>query len=133
MSETKSADAIDLEQIYLALEEGPAAHRLEVGPDFWETVDRRPELAGGARLVATFSFTESWTSWEMHPSGDEVVVLLSGALDVVLEEPGGPRRVALRGGECAVVPQGVWHTADVHAPSRTLHITRGEGTQHRPR
>jgi len=25
------------------------------------------------RLVSMYKFNESWTSWERHPSGDEVV------------------------------------------------------------
>jgi hypothetical protein len=27
----------------------------------------------------------------------------------------------------------VWHRAIVREPGDTLHVTRGEGTQHRPR
>ena len=29
--------------------------------------------------------------WEMHPGGDELLYLLTGALDVVLDEPAGER------------------------------------------
>jgi oxalate decarboxylase/phosphoglucose isomerase-like protein (cupin superfamily) len=69
----------------------------------------------------------------MHPAGDEVVCLLSGAIDVVLEEQHGERVVGLEPGSTCIVPRGVWHRAIVHEPGDTLHITRGEGTQHRPR
>jgi mannose-6-phosphate isomerase-like protein (cupin superfamily) len=85
------------------------------------------------RLVAEFAFDRDWESWEVHPAGDEIVVLLSGAVDLVLEEPDGERIIALRERGTVIVPRGVWHTANVIAPSEVLHITRGEGTQHRPR
>ncbi|MEO6277202.1 hypothetical protein [Roseateles sp.] len=38
-------------------------------------------------------------------------------------------RRGLRGG--AVVPRGVWHTAEVFRPSRMFFITVGAGTEHR--
>jgi len=63
----------------------------------------------------------------VHPDGDEIVVLLSGAIDLVLDEPGGERTVELRGRAAAIVPRGVWHTANVHGPARRCHITRGAG------
>ena len=121
----------DLETIYLVLADGPGVERIEVGPDFWQTIDQRDDLAG--RLVAIFRYDADWNAWEMHPDGDEIVVLLSGAVDLVLDEPGGERTVELRDRAAAVVPRSVWHTANVLTPSEALHITRGAGTAHRPR
>ena len=40
---------------------------------------------------------------------------------------------ALPPGEFAVVPKGIWHTADVIEPGEALFVTAGEGTSHRPR
>ena len=128
---TAASKGFDLATSYLVLADGPEAKRIEVGPDFWETIDERTDLAG--RLVAIFPYDADWTSWEVHPDGDEIVVLLSGAVDLVLDLPGGHRIVELRDRGAAVVPRGVWHTANVLAPSEALHITRGEGTTHRPR
>ena len=128
---TATSKGFDLATSYLVLADGPDAKRIEVGPDFWETIDERTDLAG--RLVAIFPYDADWTSWEVHPDGDEIVVLLSGAVDLVLDLPGGHRTVELRDRGAAVVPRGVWHTANVLAPSEALHITRGEGTTHRPR
>jgi mannose-6-phosphate isomerase-like protein (cupin superfamily) len=125
------AKGLDLEKTYLSLADGPDAVPLEVGPDFWQTLDRRDDLA--ERLVAVFRFDADWASWEIHPAGDEVVMLLSGAIDLVLDEPAGERIIALRDRAAAIVPRDVWHTANVRAPSEALHITRGEGTRHRPR
>jgi mannose-6-phosphate isomerase-like protein (cupin superfamily) len=125
-------DAFDLATTYVQLDDGPAALAVEVDDRFWETIDRRPELRGG-RLVGAFRNAEDWDVWEMHPAGDEVVCLLSGAIDVVLEDERGERVVALEAGDTCIVPKGVWHSANVREPGETLHITRGDGTQHRPR
>ena len=127
----KVEKGFDLETNYLVLADGPGTKRIEVEPDFWQTVDRRDDLAG--RLVAIFRYDADWNSWEMHPDGDEIVLLLSGAVDLVLDEAGGERTVELRDRAAVVVPRGVWHTANAIAPSEALHITRGAGTVHRPR
>jgi mannose-6-phosphate isomerase-like protein (cupin superfamily) len=124
--------AFDLATTYVQLDAGPAAFAVEVDDEFWARIDRRPELQGG-RLVGTFHNAEDWDIWEMHPAGDEVVCLLSGAIDLVLDEPHGERVVELRSGQTCIVPRGVWHWARVREPGDTLHITRGEGTRHRPR
>src|SRR3954454_19674419 len=46
---------------------------------------------------------------EMHPDGDELLFLVSGAVTVTLELPDGDRQVALGAGDAVVVPQGIWH------------------------
>jgi mannose-6-phosphate isomerase-like protein (cupin superfamily) len=70
--------------------------------------------------------------WEVHPAGDELLYLLTGAIDAVLEEPDGERLVSLRGGQACLVPQGVWHRLILRQPSDLLFITPASGTRHRP-
>ena len=41
------------------------------------------------RLVCITPQAETWSSWERHPAGDELVVLLSGQVDVIQELPDG--------------------------------------------
>lgn len=123
--------AIDLKATYVHLDDGPAARPVPVGPDFWQTIDRRTELHVG-RLVMIAHNDADWPVWEAHPAGEEIVYLLSGAVDLVLDESGGPRTVALQPGQAVIVPRGVWHRAVVHAPGDTLHVTYGAGTTHRP-
>jgi mannose-6-phosphate isomerase-like protein (cupin superfamily) len=93
---------------------------------------RRHELAEG-RLVAVFRYEGDWSDAEMNPVGDEIVYVLTGAIDLVLQEPNGDRTIALDAGTGTLVPRGVWHTARVRAPGNVLHVTAGAGTQHRPR
>lgn len=87
------------------------------------------------RLVSQYRFTESWDSWELHPAGDEVVLLLGG--EGVLHQEfadGSAAEVRLAAGEYTVIPPGTWHTMDLVTPEVTaLFITAGLGTEHRPR
>jgi mannose-6-phosphate isomerase-like protein (cupin superfamily) len=69
--------------------------------------------------------------WERHPAGDELLYLVTGALQVILEAPGGERRFRLRGGRACLVPRGTWHRLVVRQPSDLLFITPARGTQHR--
>jgi mannose-6-phosphate isomerase-like protein (cupin superfamily) len=128
-----SQSTFDLADTYVHLEDGPGAAPVEVGEDFWATLERRTDLQDG-RLVMLFRFRSAadWDHWEMHPAGDEIVCLLSGAIDLVLQEGDQERVVALRDRGACIVPRGVWHRAIIRGPAEALHITRGAGTQHRP-
>ena len=87
-----------------------------------------------ARLVSQFTFTEPWTSWEMHPNGHEVVLCISGTMVLHQEHPDGSRvQVKLEPGQYAINAPGVWHTADVSGSATGVFITAGMGTQIRPR
>jgi quercetin dioxygenase-like cupin family protein len=74
----------------------------------------------------------------MHPDGDELLYLISGRVEVILEDGGdvetvGEQRVeALQPGDAIVVPRGVWHRVDVREPSHLVHVTPGPGGGHRP-
>ena len=113
-----------------AVEEPPFA-----GMEWYEGYGERHAADGAeGRLVSQYTFTESWTSWELHPAGDEVVICTAGSL--VLVQEFGEGRVAetpLAAGEYAINPAGVWHTANVPESATAIFITPGEGTQHRPR
>lgn len=86
------------------------------------------------RLVSLHRFEASWTSWEMHPAGDEVVVCVDGRMTLIQEQAdGGPHAITLGPGQYAINPAGVWHTADVSEPATALFITAGLGTEHRAR
>ena len=69
---------------------------------------------------------------EMHPDGDELLYLLSGKIEVVLEENGEERVVEMSPGQGLVVPRGVWHRVVLRQASHLVHITPGPGGQHRP-
>jgi mannose-6-phosphate isomerase-like protein (cupin superfamily) len=126
----------DLQNTYLRLRPDCSIEKLPVDEKFW------PRLIGGELgdfhheyLVTSHSHSADWPNWEMHPNGDEIVALMSGAATMILEAPDGQRRdvVLNRPGSYAFVPRGTWHTAQVREPTTMLFITPGEGTQHRQR
>ncbi|WP_437477306.1 hypothetical protein WME75_28030 [Sorangium sp. So ce1014] len=130
----------DLRSTYLHLADGGDALPIEVRPTFWQELmsgdsqaaDIRRITDDGGWLVIRFRLAEDTPQWEMHPAGDEILCLLSGASDVVLEEQGSERVVALLAGTTCKVPQGAWHRLIVREPGDLLSITYGKGTQHRP-
>jgi mannose-6-phosphate isomerase-like protein (cupin superfamily) len=67
----------------------------------------------------------------MHPAGDELLLMVSGAMTVVLE--GGDREELfdLHAGEALIVPRGTWHCQRVLEPGRFFGATYGKGTEHR--
>lgn len=123
--------AFDLKSTYVHLADGPAAVAVPVGPDFWQRIGERQDLQRG-RLVTRFQQSRTWDHWEMHPAGEEVLILLSGALDLILDEDGTHRTVAMRAGDTFIVPRGIWHRGIVIEAGELMGITYGEGTQHRP-
>ena len=83
--------------------------------------------------MSAFTFSEPWSTWERHPAGEEVVMLLSGAATLVLEESGQERTVPLdEPGAYVLVPRNTWHTARTTLPTTLLFLTPGAGTEHRP-
>lgn len=95
---------------------------------------RHGEDGGEGRLVSLSRFSAPWTSWEMHPAGDEVVVCVGGRLTLHQEQADGSiATLTLGAGDFAINPAGVWHTADVEDEATALFITTGLGTENRPR
>ena len=91
-----------------------------------------PRRVDGLVIGAPFMTREPPHAGEMHPDGDEVLYLISGRVDVILEEDGSETLLELRPGQGLVVPKGVWHRVKLHEPSQLVHITPGPGGEHRP-
>jgi mannose-6-phosphate isomerase-like protein (cupin superfamily) len=106
-----------------------------VTESFWEELGSgKFSHLGPGRLVSSFQCDENWTTWEMHPHGEELVYLLAGAVELVLSNDEGENTVHLKSpGSFVIVPRGTWHTANVLEPSSLLFITPGEGTEHKAR
>jgi mannose-6-phosphate isomerase-like protein (cupin superfamily) len=121
----------DLVSTYVRLADEGGAVPVDVGNDFWTQVDNQFDFYNG-RLVRAFLMTDNSPEWEMHPEGDEILYLLSGAIDMILQTGDRERIVELRPGAACIVPRGVWHRANIRRASKGLFITPGRGTQHRP-
>ena len=84
----------------------------------------------GCELISCHTFENDWDTWEIHPKGDEVVLLLSGKVTFVFKKDHGEESVVLsESGDYAIVPRNTWHTARVTEKTSVLFITPGEGTQ----
>lgn len=68
--------------------------------------------------------------WERHPTGHELVCVLSGALAVHLRDGGTEPAATLTAGQSFIVPAGRCHRPAVVAPGDLLSITPRAGTQH---
>jgi len=105
------------------------------GMEWYEAYGERHSDDGPeGRLVSLFRFEEPWTSWEMHPAGDEVVCCVEGSMTLHQQlAGGGENSIHLGPGDYAINPPGTWHTADCGEPVTALFITAGWGTVNRPR
>lgn len=126
------ATTFDLRKTYVNLDPKGAAERIEVTEDFWRQLGEGTRRLDGY-LMTVSDVRKDMPHWERHPNGEEVLYLLSGKLDVLIEEAGREKRVPLRAeAPGVVIPAGAWHRAVVVEPGRLMFITWGEGTEHRP-
>ncbi len=119
------------EHTYVHLAPDGNAEELD-GAGFWRLPPDQFAQYGKGWVISEYLYTHDWPNWEMHPEGDEFVYLLSGAVELLLEQGAEIVTTTLEGAGAVLVPHGVWHTAKVRQPSRVLHVTRGAGTQTRP-
>jgi len=109
-----------------------AAVSKTITDSFYQELDSEFDGFAGHVLISSHAFDKPWGVWEMHPAGDEVVVLLSGDIDFILRTDDGDRTLRVtEPGDYIVVPKGLWHTARPRAPTTMLFITPGEGTENR--
>ena len=85
-------------------------------------------LAGEARMTRSPPH-----GGEMHPDGDELLILVEGLIDVALDEEDGEHITSLSPGDAFVVPRGIWHRVIVKSPCRLLHFTPGRSQVRRRR
>ena len=120
----------NLESTFARLRSDASIETMEVDDSFW------PKLLSGhlgdfhnEYLVTSFKFTEDWPTKELHPNGDELVCLISGKAEFILEKEEGNETVELsEPGSFVFVPKGIWHTAKIASSAHMVFITAGEGT-----
>ena len=128
---TDGPPSFDLHATYVEMRGDGRSTAIKNTPSFWPDVMSGKRQIDG-RLVLGFSISEDMSHWEMHPVGEELICLTSGAIDVVLDESGAERTVSLEGGQACLIPVGAWHRFVVHQAGEVIAVTAGEGTQHRP-
>jgi mannose-6-phosphate isomerase-like protein (cupin superfamily) len=122
---------IDLSTTFIHLSDAGEAEPVKVTPNFWRSSGERYD-----RIVGFLDFSSAKdlhsSMQEMHPEADEVLFLVSGAIDVLLQEPEAERTIALESGHAAIVPRGVWHRLVMRRPGRLLFINSRKGMEARP-
>ncbi len=116
-------------ETYLHLSDDGSGKPLEVGDDFWT---KTIATLGAGWLVTGAHFEGAWEHWEMHPKGEELIFLVSGRVELIVEDEEGEHAIRMEPGQLYLVRRGVWHRAVATAAADTLFVTSGEGTQHRP-
>jgi len=105
------------------LDDDLGATPFAVDSSFWtHSVAARRELSEG-RVLLVSDYTTTWSWWERHPVGEELAFLISGDVELFLDDDAGQRGVALRPGQAVIVPEGAWHRLGVRCPSRLLFVT----------
>ena len=90
-----------------------------------QVAGRPPQRIDGLSIGAPQIAGDPPHGGEMHPDGDELLYLVSGAVTVTLELSGGNTEVDLGAGDAIVVPRGVWHQITIQQPGQLIHITPG--------
>lgn len=123
--------AIPLTEQVIVLDSALRCQRRENGPALYQQLDADFAGFAGCSLIAEHRFEADWNCWEMHPAGDEVLYLLQGAAEILLQQADGSVQSHAFDvpGSTLIVPRGVWHTARVAQLCRILFITPGAGTQ----
>lgn len=105
---------------------------VKVTPSLYQELDESFSGFAGHVLVSMHEFGEDWPTWEKHPAGDEIVMLLAGKATMILRTDGGDERIELsEPGTYVVVPRDTWHTGHFSERTKMLFMTPGEGTQNR--
>ena len=99
-------------------------------PQLMSGQDQRTDHALGFYPVHCNEDVHS-SQWEMHPSSDELVGLLSGQMRLFLENAQGCQPISLNPMTAVVVPAGTWHRFEMVHPGVLFTLTRRQGTQRR--
>jgi mannose-6-phosphate isomerase-like protein (cupin superfamily) len=121
--------AIRLASNFVVLDDEFRAGIVELTPDIHARIDEEYRDFKGHLLISSYAFDKDWPTWEVHPAGDEFVILVSGDADLVLARESGDETIRMtEPGTFAIVPRNTWHTARIRKTSIMMFVTPGEGT-----
>jgi mannose-6-phosphate isomerase-like protein (cupin superfamily) len=101
--------------------------------EFFRNAGTNPDLMDGLMLTLHEVNTPRdvhYPDWEMHPEGDELLILSSGSLTMEFRKERIERTAPLPLRSAFIVPAGLWHRLIVHEPSVLIAITPGHNTLH---
>ena len=126
--------ALDITSQFVVLDQHKSASVENNDAELYPRLQSNYGDFNGHELISCHDFTTSWDTWEKHPHGDEIVILLSGEATFLLQLESGVKQINLKtSGEYVLVPKDTWHSANISTPARLLFITPGEGTENKDR
>ena len=66
--------------------------------------------------------------WEIHPSGDELLIGIAGELELTILSDDGPVTTVLQTGHAIVIPRNTWHSSIPLGEVSLLSLANYEGT-----
>ncbi len=125
-------DPLHIASDFVVMTDRLEAQTVPVDDELFAKLDEIYGSFAGHTLISCHRFESDWPTWEVHPAGDEIVLLMSGAAEMVFAESRGDRSITLtEPGQFVVVPRGMWHTAKIARPTQMLFVTPGEATENR--
>lgn len=103
------------------LAEGLGIRVVGLDDAFWANREQDALVTG--RLLSQFSYTDTWDVQERHPTGDEFAYVVSGDVDLLLDDGHGERAEHLVAGRAGVIPAGSWHRVAIREPATLLFVT----------
>jgi hypothetical protein len=67
--------------------------------------------------------------WEIHPSGEEVLVGISEELRLIILDTACPKTIVLKYGDVAIIPKNTWHSPIPHGEVSVLNMGDYAGTR----
>jgi mannose-6-phosphate isomerase-like protein (cupin superfamily) len=122
-------ERFQLESKFVHLENNGNLISLLIDEKFWSEGSSQSYFQSG-RLMGVLNIDPGPSHWEVHPDGDELLYLLSGSMDVVIELEGKNKVITLVSLSSCIVPQETWHQTIAREPCSLLFITPVKGTQH---
>ncbi len=124
-------DPIDLSQTYTLLHPTGDVEKVKGGDQFWKTPRLNHDRIGTHWLFSEHYYANDWEEWKMHPAGDEIIYLLDGSIDVIIDQAKLTNTIKLRTNGVVTIPRQNWYTVKVYSPCHILNISRELNTKHR--
>lgn len=125
-------DPYSIDKEFLVLDPEKQATIEPSDSSLFERIVKKYNGFKGCELISCYKFSSDWSTWEIHPNGEEIVILLSGEVMFTLQLEAGDKSIVLnRPASYAIVTKNTWHTAKTNVSTKMLFITPGEGTQHK--
>lgn len=120
----------DIAKEFVVVDPSSRAHVEACDETLYQRIDQNYDGFKGHQLVSCHSFDADWPTWEIHPHGDEIVMLMSGRATLVLRVGDEDKTLSLdKAGSYVIVPMNTWHTAKTDVATTMLFITPGQETK----